>query len=643
MKKLLLLLFFFPSICLAEWSPPAARIPAGGDWSNAGIPGGIPTRVTICTTLSETGDSTDRTTAIQNALDGCGTDEVVYLNAGTYYTSGNISIPSNTVLRGAGMDQTIIYRTGTTRNVFGFGADLPWGTNNYTYDEWETLSSSVSKDDYSVTVSDSSGYDGQLVVIAQGDGANPEIISTATAHKLRASAEWPANDKGSLGQTNIVSSVDGNTINLVGPLYYDYSTTYTASIGRAAIMCEDAGLEDLTIQRAEATVGDTETNDSEGAGTIWFNRAIYSWVKNVKIDKVAGPGFAFHRSYGCVMHGCWATEAWNYYSGGAGYQVSLTNYATDCIIENNVLHQGTPNVHFSAGGTGSVFAYNYVDISVTNGGTDWAVYNVAGHRATPNMILFEGNNVSIMEHDMFWGNSIAFFHLRNHYDARQTIADFVGDLTPTSPAGYTPAQMAANNRTAIHINSAAFRWSIVGNTLGQSGDSYDGGQSQCTGAGTSSSQEAPNNDCCTGSGTGTCGYETEEHGEGPAIYRRDADVDEFTDSIIRHGNYDYYNNSVIWCTEADTEKIANCQGTGIDQDLPDSLYLASKPSWWDDQSASGKCRPWPPIGPDVSGYVMDIPAKDRYESETYSAISCSADIETGGFHFETGTNHFEAP
>ena len=72
MKKIF---YFFGIILLinacfvnAEWSLPTERLI---DWSNAGIPGGIPSRTTICTTIDSAtyGDGhTDATSALQTAI-----------------------------------------------------------------------------------------------------------------------------------------------------------------------------------------------------------------------------------------------------------------------------------------------------------------------------------------------------------------------------------------------------------------------------------------------------------------------------------------------------------------------------------------------------------------------------------------------
>jgi hypothetical protein len=65
-------------------------------------------------------------------------------------------------------------------------------------------------------------------------------------------------------------------------------------------------------------------------------------------------------------------------------------------------------------------------------------------------------------------------------------------------------------------------------------------------------------------------------------------------TLLRHGNFDYVTNSVIWDPSVP------------DHTLPPSLYLSSKPSWWGS-------LPWPAIGPDLSPMTGTIPAKQRYE------------------------------
>jgi len=76
-------------------------------------------------------------------------------------------------------------------------------------------------------------------------------------------------------------------------------------------------------------------------------------------------------------------------------------------------------------------------------------------------------------------------------------------------------------------------------------------------------------------------------------------------TLLRHGNYDYYNKATQW-----DASISN-------HTLPASLYYTSKPAYF------GSLQ-WPPIGPDVAGYVTDIPAKARWEA--YQASGSKSDL-----------------
>jgi len=67
--------------------------------------------------------------------------------------------------------------------------------------------------------------------------------------------------------------------------------------------------------------------------------------------------------------------------------------------------------------------------------------------------------------------------------------------------------------------------------------------------------------------------------------------------MLRHGNYDYFNKAVMW-----DSAIA-------DQNIPNSLYLSAKPSWWGDLA-------WPPVNPlaDPSTFNnITIPARERFK------------------------------
>src|SRR5213083_839054 len=75
------------------------------EWSQVGIPGGIPNRTTVCATLSPGATYTQINSAIAACNNG-----VVFLNPGTYNLAGGILFnnKSNVTLRGSGPDRTFL-------------------------------------------------------------------------------------------------------------------------------------------------------------------------------------------------------------------------------------------------------------------------------------------------------------------------------------------------------------------------------------------------------------------------------------------------------------------------------------------------------------------------------------------------------
>src|SRR3989304_4827673 len=88
------------------------------DWSQAGVPGGIPNRSTICATLNPGATLAQINSAIAN----CPAGQVVKLNAGTYNLISGISMKSNVTLRGSGADVTKLNFSGFSGGIGGGGS-----------------------------------------------------------------------------------------------------------------------------------------------------------------------------------------------------------------------------------------------------------------------------------------------------------------------------------------------------------------------------------------------------------------------------------------------------------------------------------------------------------------------------------------
>ena len=194
------------------------------------------------------------------------------------------------------------------------------------------------------------------------------------------------------------------------------------------------------------------------------------------------------------------------------------------------------------------------------------------------MDLFEGNVYDFFANDSYHGSSSHQFLFRN----------WINGINPTS----------TNNRQLIDLGRASLYHSVVGNVLGDPSwepDAYEahGGQSHDYG----------------------CIYKLEYPDAGSFAYTPSTTWLNWStnpywtvtfpntdnaDTMLRHGNYDYYNNAAVW------------DGGIVSHSIPNSLYLSSKPSWFGSLV-------WPAFGPDVSGLVQHIPAKDRWDAYVISA------------------------
>ncbi len=91
----------------------AQILPSGslGDWSNAGVQGGIPkypNGVNVLDYGATGGGTVDDTDAIIAAIAACDNEEAVFLPAGTYLVQRTLNIDKPIVLRGEGLDSTHI-------------------------------------------------------------------------------------------------------------------------------------------------------------------------------------------------------------------------------------------------------------------------------------------------------------------------------------------------------------------------------------------------------------------------------------------------------------------------------------------------------------------------------------------------------
>jgi hypothetical protein len=232
-----------------------------------------------------------------------------------------------------------------------------------------------------------------------------------------------------------------------------------------------------------------------------------------------------------------------------------------------------------------VIAYNYID--AVNSGSSVAGCGLSdSHGAGGNTLnLHEGNVSQGFQSDGYFGGSSYGTLFRNFIHNRWLPQDGQNNLGPI----------------AVALGHYAVYFNVVGNVLGspEMKSEYE----QHTGKGYKVLVYRlgyPN------MGNGMYGGGTEGTTIGPTDppdYRHspnklaDAQALDLNvkATLLRHGNFDYVNNRVLWDPAV------------ADRELPASLYLQEKPAWWDDS-------PWPAIGPDLTPMVGSIPAQTRLRS-----------------------------
>jgi len=512
-----------------------------------GIPGGIPSRTTICANVKESpynaiGDGVaDDTAAIQNALNNCPQNSVVYLPEGTYKISAQLSLVNKgIVIRGDGPSKTKILQTSAT-GIISFSASSSGAIT-------DVLSGFI-KGSNQLTVADASSFNvGDYVYIDQLN--DPALVDS---YGCSYCSFW-SSDQGNrtLGEGALITAKSGNILTLDRGLYYTFSSQFVPKLKKvSATPMKNAGVEDLYLEMLVPG----------GKANILMQACVKCWVKNVESNKGGEDHIRMRTCYKSEIRDSYIHHGY-YFSGGKSYGVTLFNHNTDILVENNVFYYLRHSMVIEAGGAGNVFAYCYSDRMFEENypNTDWLMADLAIHGSHPYMNLFEGNMGNHIGPDYTHGSSSQNTFFRNYIDmeslgeSRNITLHLIG------------ADIQKYNR---YIN-------LVGNVFGELG--YTG------------VYEAENVVCSNGQKyIYKIGYEYDSDcqptGNDPLVKQ----------TLLRHGNFDYISNSVVW------------DPTISDHNIPNSLYLSSKPSWFGS-------LPWPAIGPDISPMSGTIPAKQRFDA-----------------------------
>jgi hypothetical protein len=534
--------------------------------------GGIPNRATICSTLSPSGG--DDTAIIQSALDTCPANQVVKLNAGTFNVSGNgLAISrSNVVLRGSGPTATRITRTDT----LGFPVIIignRWSADKIF--QSVNLAANGTKGSNTITLASVPSPPltaGEIVLIDQVTNTNITVWSSRSPPG-DPSRGWFSRYDRPVAQIVEVASVNGAQVTLTTPLHIDFLTAYTAQLSRYGEgslrpATKWSGIEDLYVEKGKG---------GDGGGNIHLFLCAYCWVKNIESNHSLGTGLNFDGCFRCEGRDSYIHTSDNPNPGGDGYLMGMNQATSDSLFENNVAWNGNKVIVMRATGGGNVVGYNCMQDGYGQGyPTIVEVGANAAHMTTAHYELFEGNETFNFDGDSVWGNSVYIAAFRNRFTALRRNA-------PGLAVGLTDF----SNRRAIGLTKWHYWYTFVGNVLGTPGQLLVGGQLQLV------------YEALPGLGS-LSGFDSDAYvpmwklgydGESGAA----AQDPKVIATTIRHGNFDYVSNGVVW------------DSTNPNHTIPDSLYLSSKPAFFGS-------NPWPWVDPVGATKAYTLPARVRFDS-----------------------------
>jgi hypothetical protein len=544
-----------PSSAPRPPAPPVIDASRVTNWKQAGVPGGIPKRTTICATIDAAiyGNGTvDASAAINAAIQNCAANQVVYLPAGEYLLQSSIHFQrSHVSLRGAGKGKTILKPI--------TGAKITTRSLNQSAER--VIVSGSTKGSKSITVNDASGIVvGSMLDIYHDD--DPDFYWSRSGP----GDHWGGSYRN--GQQVMVTAVSGTTLTLEDELVWNFTRNPRFRF-LGTNLIRGIGLEDFTM-----TAGDAYTSNF-----IEFSKTYASWIKG--IETAWGKGNSHIQLYNCARTEIRDSYIHDTHSTADGYGInsiasSALQYGrggcTGTLIENNVISGLRRAVMFESE-TGSVVAYNY---SFNIRFTGWPSYQQpdfnANHSPHGMMTLWEGNVAVGWENDGYHGSTSHQTLFRNSFHGKHSEPHRTGNIK------------------LIDLTRFSYYHNVVGNILGSSDFPRNTiGQYEMTGRPGYTSQAViyrlgyPN--------TGNNAY----HDTNPPSDPNSGGLDpKVKATLLRHGNYDYENLSTLW-------------DPGIENHfLPVSLFRDVKPAWFGSML-------WPPIGPDVAGLTTKIPAQYCFE------------------------------
>ena len=247
---------------------------------------------------------------------------------GVFLFNKSIVLPSNVVLKGSGVENTILK---FNLNGAGHCINISGGSSN---DTTAILESAI-KDTNVLIIANSTGFiAGDWIRIIQSD---TDLVNNS----------WAEN---TVGQIVEIQSVNGNQIILESSLRMSYDINRTPFI-KKIVPVSHVGIECLKIIRED--VSDKQMSN------IKFSRAVNCWISGLESDKCNFSHIDAEYSSNISINKSYFHDAHSYGNGGKAYGVVLHFTTNECFIEDNIFEHLRHSMLLQAGANGNVFTYNY--------------------------------------------------------------------------------------------------------------------------------------------------------------------------------------------------------------------------------------------------------------------------------------------
>lgn len=604
-------------------------------WS-PGVVGGIPTARTQCTTSAcntvVSSGASSTSAQINAAIASAPANSYVFLPAGTYnnVTSCIVLGVSNVTLRGAGANQTFLSPTSSSGCGGSIGMISTGNSPGSPQNGPVAVSGNVVQGANTVTLASVPNLIiGNPMVLDQLDptcdnggifvnGTGSGYTCTATSPGLGGPYSEDGGGNGIRGGSGCGNSPTG--------CYHQQQIVMVTS-------CNGVTTVGTACSGANVTVGFYPSLHMPNWSTAnmfawWATRPILAdGVEDLNINSANNPNANSIEIENC--QGCWVKGVTSQKSAEAHIQLLVANLATitnnyfyltqntttvsygvecfacsDSLIENNIFQSVTTPQMNNGTSTGNVWGYNFTVNDFYTSSAGYSIPAHGDHAAGSDTNLAEGNISNGATGDNIHGTANMMTFFRNYYsvqpDCWSSGSSYASATYGSCSGGITIMQIYAFHRF----------YSVIGNVLGTQGKTttYCNGNTSCSGGYTA------NNTNVLGVGYGNT-VSTDSNTLATVMLWGNADP------VTGFGS-PRFNCSEVPQFPAVGAATSSMQGVQFpylnpcptSKTLPPSFYYSSKPSWW----PSGK--PWPIIGPDVTGgnvtgvngLVYTNPAEDCY-------------------------------